>query len=228
VERKAHRLTVGDAIWLAPSVEREPRADAPRGRYLNVTFCSPWAELGAGQGQPVKLNAAALADAQRCADLAGRGHHEQAIAFHALCLRLLGDKAFARLNEPVLTDSQKTPGLWVIEELERIMAVNVGNPLRLDDMADIIGVSRATLGRMCQRHKGTSPAARFREIRLGQAREWLRQGKRSVTEIAHATGFSSSQHFATAFRNLYGRAPSSLVDEQISYMVGADSERERE
>ncbi len=54
---------------------------------------------------------------------------------------------------------------------------------------------------------GESPARWVARRRLELARARLRAGE-PVTRIALDLGFASSQHFATAFRRVYGVAPS--------------------
>jgi transcriptional regulator GlxA family with amidase domain len=48
----------------------------------------------------------------------------------------------------------------------------------------------------------------YRNLRLEKAQNLLTQSPLSITEIALATGFCSSAHFAKTFRNRYGKPPS--------------------
>jgi transcriptional regulator GlxA family with amidase domain len=47
-------------------------------------------------------------------------------------------------------------------------------------------------------------------LRLEKARNLLMHSPLSITAIALATGFASSAHFSTAFRGIYGDAPSRI------------------
>jgi AraC-like DNA-binding protein len=59
-----------------------------------------------------------------------------------------------------------------------------------------------------RRATGLPPAEHHRRQRVARAWRELRRGGRSVTAIAFAFGFPSSQHFATAFRRITGLTPS--------------------
>jgi AraC-like DNA-binding protein len=68
-----------------------------------------------------------------------------------------------------------------------------------------LGVS--AFSRWCRRTTGRSPRWFLLECRLAAAAERLTHTNQTVTSIAFETGFSSSQHFATAFRRMYGESP---------------------
>ena len=73
-----------------------------------------------------------------------------------------------------------------------------------------VGVRALQLG--FRRHRGTTPMAYLRRVRLARAHEDLRRGDPSrgdsVTEIAARWGFASPSHFAVQYRAAYGVRPS--------------------
>ncbi|PTY05383.1 AraC family transcriptional regulator [Verrucomicrobia bacterium LW23] len=220
VEGRVVMLRGGEALWLAPSHLREPRSACEQGRYLTVMFRSPWPQLGVEPGRKVRLGREGLARATECADIAARWSTSTAgtVAFHALCLHLLGPEAFNDLDPgKAAAPGEDDHGRWMVTRLEELMLANVGTQLGLEDMAALVHVSRATLGRLFRIHRRVSPAARFREIRLERAMQMLRTTRLTITEIALETGFSSSQHFATAFRRHFGPVPTAVPREQIMY-----------
>jgi len=215
VEGATHRLRAGEAVWVAPGLERAPRAVSAAGEYLVVQFSAPWPELGAGTGGRCRLGAAALADARALATFrtVATDDHRVAVLFHHLCLRLLPPAWFTRLARAEDSRAGRkpvTPGADRVERIERLMAANTGNALRLEDIAALAGMSRSALGRLFMAQRRRSPCARFRELRLDRAKQLLMHGGRSVTEVALETGFSSSQHFAGAFRRRFWRPPSAF------------------
>lgn len=58
-----------------------------------------------------------------------------------------------------------------------------------------------------RREVGVSPAAYHHQLRIYNARQVLRQPDFDVTKVALQHGFSSSQHFSTAFRRAFGITP---------------------
>jgi AraC-like DNA-binding protein len=64
--------------------------------------------------------------------------------------------------------------------------------------------------RFCARFKrevGMPPAQYHQQLRLDEARQALRQPGARVTDVAMRYGFSSSQHFSTVFRSMFGVTP---------------------
>jgi AraC-like DNA-binding protein len=223
VEGTVHRLRAGEGVWIAPGLEREPRAESRSGHYMVVDFIPPWPELGTGSGLFCKLDRRALADARELAAFRAvvTANLRVAILFHRLCLSVLPVRWFNRLpagedtkaGGPARTGKARTVAeeLARVERIEQMMAANTGNPLRLEELAALSGMSRSALGRLFMAHRKESPCARFRTIRLERAKQLLEDGDRSVTEVAMETGFSTSQHFAGAFRKKFGRSPSEVL-----------------
>ena len=96
-----------------------------------------------------------------------------------------------------------------ISLIEKLMESNLSPVLSLDSLSRLSGVSKAGLGRYFHRIHQNSPMAHYRRIRLRAALRMLRDGY-SISEVAFLTGFSSSQHFASAFRHEFGLAPSKI------------------
>jgi AraC family L-rhamnose operon regulatory protein RhaS len=75
------------------------------------------------------------------------------------------------------------------------------------EMAVEAGLGLTAFTEWCRRVTGRSPRWYVLEQRLDRGRELLASTPRPVTEIALEIGFSSSQHFSSAFRKLYGESP---------------------
>ncbi|CAO3432416.1 helix-turn-helix transcriptional regulator [Azospirillum argentinense] len=81
------------------------------------------------------------------------------------------------------------------------------HPPSLDRLAETAGMSHARLNRCFRKAYGQTVFAWLRDRRLERAEHCLRSGGQSVTEIAFLCGFSSSSHFASAFRERHGCSP---------------------
>lgn len=93
-------------------------------------------------------------------------------------------------------------------EVAALMEANVEEPLELDDIATLSGISRRQVERLFKRYVGQAPAQFYLELRLRRAQELLRQTAMTVTEIAFACGFRSAPHFSNSYRGVFGCAPS--------------------
>ncbi|MDX1453111.1 MAG: helix-turn-helix domain-containing protein [Oleiphilaceae bacterium] len=100
---------------------------------------------------------------------------------------------------------QEQPKLQTAIEL---MESNIEEPLSTDDLAHHVGLSRRHLERLFNKYLSVVPSRYYLQVRLEKARQLLRRGGMSVTDVAVACGFSSVAHFSTAYRNHQGLTPS--------------------
>ncbi|MEM9779613.1 MAG: helix-turn-helix domain-containing protein, partial [Pseudomonadota bacterium] len=76
-------------------------------------------------------------------------------------------------------------------------------------LAAQMAVSEKTLGRRLKEARELSPAAFIRSVRLSFARDLILLEKLdSVSEVAHAAGFSSARHFAKLYKSEFSETPS--------------------
>ena len=80
-------------------------------------------------------------------------------------------------------------------------------PLTLADLARNAGVHPAHLSRTFRGAYHRSVAAYIREVRLRTALGMLRDGNRSLADIALSTGFADQSHFTRTFRRMMGTTP---------------------
>lgn len=74
-------------------------------------------------------------------------------------------------------------------------------------LAEEIGLSRSTFAARFTKVVGRPPLDYLREVRLKQAARLLREGNRTLKEIAARTGYKTSSAFSNAFRQWSGAAP---------------------
>jgi AraC family L-rhamnose operon regulatory protein RhaS len=105
--------------------------------------------------------------------------------------------------DPSLSSSQRTVSIFL-----RRLAYALNQAWTLDAMADECGLSRTRFADHCKRLTNMSPMQFLQNLRLEQARrKLLEEDATSVTEVAFACGFNSSQYFSSAFRKRYGFPP---------------------
>lgn len=93
-------------------------------------------------------------------------------------------------------------------EAAALMEANIEEPLSLDEIAALVGVSRRQIERLFKRYVGQVPTRYYLDMRLRRARELLLQTPMSIMEIAVACGFQSPPHFSKCYRGLFGHTPS--------------------
>ena len=73
-------------------------------------------------------------------------------------------------------------------------------PLDLETLAAVAGMSKYHFQRLFTATYGRSPAAHLSQRRVERAQDLLRATNLTVTEVCHAVGFSSLGSFSTRFR----------------------------
>ncbi len=95
-----------------------------------------------------------------------------------------------------------------LEKLRRIVLARMSNTsFGVSDLASEIGMSRSNLLRRVKEITGKTVVDLMCEIRLQKASELMKEGKRTVAEIAYDTGFGSPAYFTKCFHEYFGYAP---------------------
>ncbi len=84
---------------------------------------------------------------------------------------------------------------------------NVEEPPTLPELARVVGLNEYKLKREFKEIFGTTVFGFVAEHRLERAQMLLLEREKSVSEIAYELGYSSPQHFSTAFKKKFGVSP---------------------
>lgn len=95
-------------------------------------------------------------------------------------------------------------------DLEAFMQRNFRFNVELKQLAYLTGRSLATFKRDFQQIFHTSPGRWLYQRRLEEARYLLQEENKRPSDIYHEVGFESLAHFSYAFKQLFGRNPSSF------------------
>ncbi|HEV2693464.1 MAG TPA: AraC family transcriptional regulator [Verrucomicrobiae bacterium] len=91
-------------------------------------------------------------------------------------------------------------------------SIDLGEQWTLDRMAEHCNMGVTAFSKYCRELVNTGPMEYLNQCRLERAAQQLRtRPELSVTEIAFANGFNSSQYFATRFRRHFKMSPSRFV-----------------
>lgn len=94
-----------------------------------------------------------------------------------------------------------------LAEAAQLMEANIEEPIELQELATLAGISRRQLERLFLKHMGCTPSRYYLRVRLNRARRLLKQTSCSIVEIASMCGFVSATHFSRCYRKTMGRAP---------------------
>ena len=79
--------------------------------------------------------------------------------------------------------------------------------LRLEDVASMLKISPRQAQRFLRIHYGKTFTEKCREARMSAAAMLLEDMSLSITEISVRVGFSSVEHFSSAFKGYFGASP---------------------
>jgi len=94
-----------------------------------------------------------------------------------------------------------------LRRIKELVHAKMEDDLSLDEMAQSVGLSTAHFARMFRKSTGETPHQFVLRQRLDRARAMLRAPEARVLDVAVACGFKTQQHFAQAFRDLWGASP---------------------
>lgn len=109
--------------------------------------------------------------------------------------------------------ARETPTEAHVRRLEEWMDMNVTEPVPVEDLARVAGVSVRSLQIACRRWRGCTPMELLRRRRLDAAGEALRRAEPGATVTAVATefGFFNFGRFAALYRARFGETPSQTL-----------------
>jgi AraC-like DNA-binding protein len=96
--------------------------------------------------------------------------------------------------------------LRIAESISHIQR-NFAQPITLDELVDISGMSRRNFIRTFEGTMGLPPIKYLIQLRIREASRLLRSTDRSISDIAFDVGFSDSNYFSRQFRNALGLSP---------------------
>lgn len=94
----------------------------------------------------------------------------------------------------------------------RAMHADVAHRWTLNELAGISHMSRSAFAAAFKSQVGAAPLDYLIQWRMSLARDALRRGTRSISELASATGYESESAFSTAFRRVVGNSPRQFRD----------------
>lgn len=95
----------------------------------------------------------------------------------------------------------------LVRDARAYMKRNFAQPLRLDDVAEHLGISPYYLSRLFPGQAGFTFYEYLTDLRMEYARELLCGGGHTIDEVAALTGYESGNYFAKVFRRRTGMTP---------------------
>lgn len=96
-----------------------------------------------------------------------------------------------------------------LREVTSFMAENCTRDLRLEELAQVAGISRFHFAREFKKVTGSAPHQYLMKLRIQRAKSLLQGSNLPLIEVGLQSGFSHQSHFTRLFRRFTGTTPQS-------------------
>ena len=112
------------------------------------------------------------------------------------------------------TDAPDTPSLddkFLVKMKEIIEHRLSDSDFGVEQLGDMMGMSRAQLYRKTKALTNYSPVELIRNMRLKRAQQMLAQGDDTIAQVAYSVGFTAPSYFTKCYKDFFGEMPNELV-----------------
>ena len=96
----------------------------------------------------------------------------------------------------------------LVKDIKDYIEKHISERITMAQISEHVHYSRSYIAEQFQKSMGMSVAAYISERRIEQSKEYLIQGKLSISQISERLGFSTVQYFSKCFKDAVGVAPS--------------------
>ena len=132
---------------------------------------------------------------------------------------LIVDNRDACLREGKLLPSNRYPNSVYVEHAVDYIAANFDKRLKINELADRIGVNRSYLTSSFKKSLGCSPQEYLMNLRIEKAKTLLKNGGIQVSEVAAKVGYGDPLAFSKVFKARTGRSPREYKEEKRRLVV---------
>lgn len=136
-----------------------------------------------------------------------------------LMSELIADNRDACLREGKPFPSHRYPSSAYVENAMQYIAANFDKQLKINKLADHIGVNRSYLASIFKKIIGCSPQEYLMNFRIEKAKTLLKKGDIQVSEVAARVGYGDPLAFSKVFKARTGRSPREYKEEKRKLVV---------
>lgn len=202
-----HLAALGSIVLMNPDVLHTGQAECPEGWGYRMLYLDP-AALEEIAGERGWWFADAVVDGHPrrartlSALLQALWRSDDALEMDGLLMQFVG----ALRPHARGTDHGRKAAAGRFDRVLECMHASLAEPLRLDDLAAVAGLSRFHFLRQFQAQHHVTPHKMLMALRLHAAKRWLAQGV-APAEVAAMAGLADQAHLSRAFMQRYGVSP---------------------
>lgn len=111
-----------------------------------------------------------------------------------------------------ISNYKKSKNIDVVEKAKRYIEKNYMNEITLDEVAQYVSLSSFYLSRTFTKIEGVNLRDYLIKIRMEKAKSMLRDGKKSIKQIAMEVGYVDQNYFSKAFKKYTGMSPKDYIN----------------
>ena len=111
------------------------------------------------------------------------------------------------------TYCKKQTDIDKMHQVQQLITANLETSLSITDLARAVGVNEKKLCYGFKEVFGTTVFGYLYDYKMQLAQKLLKEGSKTVTEIALACGYDYVSHFSSAFKKKFGISPKQLANE---------------
>lgn len=123
------------------------------------------------------------------------------------------------LREGKLPPGQRYPGTDYVEKAIDYISANYSKRIKINELADYIGVNRSYLTSCFQKSLGCSPQEYLVNLRIEKAKSLLKKEDIHINEVASIVGYTDPLAFSKAFKSKTGLSPKEYRGEKRRLFV---------
>jgi AraC family transcriptional regulator len=125
------------------------------------------------------------------------------LSIEGLILEILAEASRDKINS---SDAERKAPPW-LERAKDFLHAQFSESIVLENLAQAAGVHPVHLTRVFRQNYGCTVGEYVRRLRVEFACRQISKTDASLSEIAHAAGFSDQSHLNKTFKNIYGLTP---------------------
>ncbi len=114
-------------------------------------------------------------------------------------------------SEPLRTPSSSLDDKFLVKMKDIIERSFSDSDFGVEQLGDMMGMSRAQLYRKTKALTNYSPVELIRNMRLKRAQQMLAQGDDTIAQVAYSVGFTAPSYFTKCYKDFFGEMPNELV-----------------
>ncbi len=130
------------------------------------------------------------------------------LSLKTLLIYLMRQSSEKEMEEPVYDSESLKRDVLIYNRIIKYYADHINEHLKIENICQEFSIGRSHLQRIFRSQTGMGAIEYFCQMRISQAREYIRDDNMSLTETSKKLGYTSIHYFSKQFKKITGMTPS--------------------